>query len=146
MSNETTSWRGRIVTVDFETNELTVEVEDAGRVRLGVDVSIATADEVAMLRRERDEFRAMCGRHDPTGADHMADAARLAVENDELREAAREVTNLLSGHTFDDPRLDRLVELLDAAEETQAILDDPGTMSALAEAEADMAAGRVTEL
>ena len=47
------------------------------------------------LEQERDRLAGLIGVHDPTGADHMEDAARLAVENDTLRDENRRLREAL---------------------------------------------------
>lgn len=86
MSTETTTWQGRIVTVDFETNDLTIRVEDAGRVRLGADVTVTTADEAAAARRERAVAEAVrrlvvTTNDDDPGFVHVDAGAILPTEN-----------------------------------------------------------------
>lgn len=53
-------------------------------------------ERVDQLIGECEELRSLCGKHDPTGADHMEDAARLAEENDDLREAVNALSDALT--------------------------------------------------
>ena len=46
---------------------------------------------------ELNQLRSLIGVHDPTGADHMEDAARLAEENDALREEIQALKSAKKG-------------------------------------------------